>query len=76
MSLPICISAKILNLKVILFEPNLVLGRSNLFFLNYCSSILCYSEEIRNFPIKFKRKINIKIKIMMTPNSSDITETI
>ena len=35
MSLPICISAKILNLKVILFEPNLVLGRSNLFFLNY-----------------------------------------
>ena len=59
MSLPICISAKILNLKVILFEPNLVLGRSNLFFLNYCSSILCYSEEIRNFPIKFKRKIKL-----------------
>ena len=59
MSLPICISAKILKLKVILFEPNLVLGRSNLFFLNYCSSILCYSEEIKNFPIKFKKKIKL-----------------
>ncbi len=40
MSLPICISAKILNLKVILFEPNLVLGRSNLFFLNYCRPMI------------------------------------
>jgi len=59
MSLPICVSAKMLNLKIILFEPNLVLGRSNLFFLSHCSSIICYSEDIRNFPLKFKKKIKL-----------------
>ena len=36
MSVPICLAARFLNLKLFLFEPNLVLGRSNLFLLNYC----------------------------------------
>ena len=34
MSLPLCISAKILNLKIYLFEPNMVVGRANVFFIN------------------------------------------
>jgi len=59
MSLPLCLASNLLNIKIYIFEPNLVLGRSNLFFLNYCSSILCYSEEMRNFPIKFKKKIKL-----------------
>ena len=33
MSLPLCISAKILNLKIYLFEPNMVIGRANIFFI-------------------------------------------
>ena len=32
MSLPVCIAAKIINIKIYLLEPNQVLGRSNLFF--------------------------------------------
>ena len=36
MSLPLCLGARILNIKLLLFEPNMVLGRSNEFFLSYC----------------------------------------
>ena len=56
MSLPSCLAAKFLKLKIFLFEPNLVLGRANLFLLNYCDKIFTYSKEIRNFPIKLQHK--------------------
>ena len=61
MSLPICIAARILSLKILLFEPNLVLGRANLLILNYCHKILTYSSKIRNLPKKMKHK-NFVIK--------------
>ena len=32
MSLPLCLAAKLLNIKLFLFEPNMVLGRANNFF--------------------------------------------
>ena len=59
MSLPICLAGKILNLKIILFEPNMVIGRANLFMLNKCLLIFCYSKKIINFPDKFMDKIKI-----------------
>ena len=59
MSLPICIAAKILNCKIFLFEPNMVIGRSNLFFLKYCYKIFCYSKEIKNFPQKYNSKLEL-----------------
>ena len=57
MSLPICISAKILNLKIYLYEPNMVIGRANIFFMSLCQKIFCYSEKIQNFPKKYLDKI-------------------
>ena len=57
MSLPICLAAKFLNLKIFLFEPNLVIGRSNLFLLNYCEKIFTYAKKIKNFPKKMHHKI-------------------
>ena len=59
MSLPICLNVKILNLKIILFEPNMVLGKSNKLFLKYASKIICYSDNLINFPENFKDKIYI-----------------
>ena len=59
MSLPLCMGAKILNIKMLLFEPNMVLGRSNKFFINYCQKIFCYSNNVKKFPIKFKNKIRV-----------------
>ena len=59
MSLPVCIAAKILSCKIILFEPNIVIGRANLFLLNSSSFIFCYSKKIINFPNKFKNKLKL-----------------
>jgi UDP-N-acetylglucosamine--N-acetylmuramyl-(pentapeptide) pyrophosphoryl-undecaprenol N-acetylglucosamine transferase len=59
MSLPIIIAAKILKLSIILFEPNMVLGRGNKFFLNFSKKIFCYSDKIANFPKKHFHKIEL-----------------
>ena len=57
MSLPICMAAKIFNIKIYSFEPNMVLGRVNSFFLRYTEKIFCYSDKIINFPKKYLCKI-------------------
>ena len=59
MSLPVVIGAKILGLKIFLLEPNLVLGRSNKFFLNFSKKIICYSKKLANFPKKYLHKIEL-----------------
>ena len=59
MSLPLCLASKILNIKLFLFEPNMVLGRSNRFFIKSCEKIFCYSTKIKNFPIEYISKINV-----------------
>ena len=59
MSAPLCLASKILNIKLILFEPNMVLGRSNNFFIKSCEKILCYSDKIINFPSKCHSKIYV-----------------
>ena len=57
MSLPIIVGAKILRLEIFLLEPNLVLGRGNRFFLNFSKKIICYSNNLANFPKKYFNKI-------------------
>ena len=39
MSLPLCLSAKILKIKIYLFEPNFIIGRLNKFFLKFSEKI-------------------------------------
>ena len=67
MSLPVIISAIILNLPIFLVEPNLVLGRGNKFFLKFAKKILCYSDKLNNFPKKYFKKIEI-IKPLVSKN--------
>ncbi len=57
MSLPLILAGKCLNLKIYLLEPNFVLGRANKFFLSSCEKIFCYTDQIKNFPEKFKNKM-------------------
>ena len=59
MSLPLCVASKILNTKIFLFEPNMVLGRTNKLFLKFSEKIFCYSDKIKKFPDEFKNKILI-----------------
>ena len=57
MSLPLCLSAKMLKIKIYLFEPNFVIGRLNKFFLKFSEKIICYSKNLKNFPEEYKYKI-------------------
>ena len=59
MSLPICLSAKILRIKIFLIEPNMVLGRANKFFLNFSRKLICYSENLINMPSGINQKLII-----------------
>jgi len=59
MSLPLCIIAKLFKIKIILFEPNMVLGRSNKIILQYAKKIICYHDKIKNFPKIYQSKILI-----------------
>ena len=59
MSLPLCLAARMLNIKIYLLEPNMVIGRANKFFLKFCKKIICYSENIIDFPKEFKSKLKI-----------------
>ena len=77
MTLPICIASRLTKSKLFLFEPNMVLGRSNLFFTNQCQKIFCYSDKIRKFPIKHLDKIQTvypifkkKTYLMKTKNNN------
>jgi len=59
MSLPLCLASKILGIKLFLFEPNMVLGRSNKFFIKSCERVFCYSNKIKNLPNKYISKISV-----------------
>ena len=59
MSLPLIFAAKIFNIKIYLFEPNMVLGRANKLFLKHCKKIFCYSKKISNFSKKYENKISV-----------------
>ena len=58
MSLPLCIASRILNIKIFLFEPNMVLGRANRFFLNFCEeNFLLFKIKLRNFQVSLLIKL-------------------
>ena len=59
MSVPLCLASKILSIRLFLFEPNMVLGRSNKLFVKSCEKIICYSDKIKNFPKKYINKIKV-----------------
>ena len=55
-SLPICLAAKLLNIQILLYEPNLVLGRVNKFFVRFCMKLFTNSNNILNLPNKYLTK--------------------
>ena len=59
MSIPHCLAARILNIKIFLFEPNLVIGRSNLLLLRFCKKIFAYETNLKNLPSKFLYKLKV-----------------
>jgi len=64
MSLPLCLAAKVLSIKIYLIEPNIVLGRANKFFLYFAKKLICYSKELINLPKKFEHKQTIVMPLI------------
>jgi len=64
MSIPLCLAAKIFNKKILLLEPNSVLGRANKLILKISSRIICYDENLRLFPKKYNSKIYLIDRIL------------
>ena len=67
MSFPVCLAAKLLGINIILFEPNNIIGKSNLYMLKFAKKIICYNSSIVNFPKKYKKKI-FKIEPLLKKN--------
>ena len=47
----------LLKIKIYLFEPNIVIGRSNKFFLKFSEKIITYFKNLKNFPEEHRHKI-------------------
>ncbi len=57
MSLPLCLASNLLNIKIYIFEPNSVLGRSNKLVLNFAKKIICYDKNLKGISKKLSNKI-------------------
>ncbi len=75
MSAPFCIAAKVINLQIFLFEPNVVLGRSNKLMVRFSKKVFCYYKNIINFPKKFEKKI-VLIDRLLRKNSYNFNKNI
>ena len=64
MSLPLCLASKILNIKLYLFEPNMVVGRSNKLIVKFSKKVICYQKEIKGFSKKYIEKIFLSKPIL------------
>ena len=56
-SFPVCLSGYLLKIPIILYENNLVIGRSNKFLLPLSKKILVSNESIEGIKKKYKNKI-------------------
>ena len=57
MSLPLVLASKLFNIKIFLFEPNSIIGRSNKFLLNFSNKIFCYDKNLKGLKKKYNHKI-------------------
>ena len=54
---PICIAAKILNIKLIIYENNLIIGKTNKYLLPFAQKIMVSYKELEGVSERYK-KIN------------------
>ncbi len=56
-SFPICIAAFVLRIKFIIYENNLIIGKTNRYLLPFAEKIFVSYEELEGIPEKYKNKI-------------------
>ena len=57
MSIPLCLASNLLNIKIYIFEPNSVLGRSNKLILIFAEKIICYDKNLKGISKKFINRV-------------------
>ena len=75
-SFPICIAAKILKIKFIIYENNLIIGKANRYLLPFAERIFVSYEDLEGIPNIYKYKVseigNIIRKEIITSNEKKI----
>ena len=56
LSFPFCLAARIIGIKVLIYEQNLILGRTNKILSIFCKKIFLNSDKIINFDEKYRKK--------------------
>ena len=58
-SFPLCLAAKTLNISFIIYENNLLLGKSNRYLIPLASKIFLAYKDVEGIELKFKSKVVI-----------------
>ena len=56
-SFPICLAAYILNIKFIIYENNLIIGKANRLLIPFTKQIFVSSKDLEGVPKKYENKI-------------------
>ena len=56
-SFPICIAASILRIKFIIYENNLIIGKTNRYLLPFAKKIFVSYEDLEGIPSKYSSKV-------------------
>ena len=56
-SFPICIAASVLNIKFIIYENNLIIGKANKYLLPFAKKMFVSYKELEGVPEKFDNKV-------------------
>ncbi len=56
-SFPVCIAAYFLNIKFVIYENNLIIGKANRYLLFFVKKILVSYKDLKGIPDKYKNKI-------------------
>ena len=57
MSIPLSLASYLMKIKIFVFEPNSILGRSNQLTLKFAKKIICYDINLKKIPKKYHKKI-------------------
>ena len=56
-SFPICIAAKVLRIKFVIYENNLIIGKANKYLLPFANKIFVSYKDLEGVPYKYNNKI-------------------
>jgi UDP-N-acetylglucosamine--N-acetylmuramyl-(pentapeptide) pyrophosphoryl-undecaprenol N-acetylglucosamine transferase len=56
-SFPVCLAAKILRIKFVIYENNLIIGKANKYLLSFAKKIFVSYKDLEGIPSKYQNKV-------------------